>query len=163
MAKIETIINVQGKPMRIFNLHNKVGVKGVNEMDDVMVIKALLRYIHWDPNVCKMTGLRSSEIPSPYDGTIYGLPAIIKKFQKGVKTIKFLSDYKIIADGGVSPAKQSAVNGGIYYTIAALNSMAIRLAYTNGGTETHIEAILRTYQHLQQIEEDDGSFVMGGY
>lgn len=144
MAEIQTITNTLGQQVKIINVSNSVGANAVNLGDDVLIVKALLHYSHLDFQTQGITGIGIHEIPSPHDITVYGMAGLIKRFQKAIPSIRSLGNYKIKADGRVSPVGQTAVRNGVYYTIAALNVMA-KLAALKLGNKSDVETILDTY------------------
>lgn len=145
MAEIKTITNTLGQQIKIINVSTSVGANALNDLPDVIMVKALLHFIHLDSQAQGITGIDRYEIPSPHNGTVYGMAGLIKRFQKSIPSIRSLSKYKVKADGRVSPIKETAVQNGVYYTIAALNVMAKLTAFKLYGAN-HIETILKMYK-----------------
>ena len=141
MAKIETIIDDLGKEIEIVNIENSVGTGGINNPDDVKIVKALFNNVpHWNPQNSKnySKGFKtlywktlSNGLPSEYDGTVWGLVETTKSFQKYANTMLSKYGFKVSVNGGMKPAKSYAVVGGKYSTIVALNVFA-NLTHFNG-------------------------------
>ncbi|HVE59283.1 MAG TPA: hypothetical protein VNB22_20835 [Pyrinomonadaceae bacterium] len=136
MAKIETIMDDLGKPLEILNIDNTVGANGVNRLDDVRIVKALFNYIprHYKKGKISSTfnsvgaeyswNIPSSQIPSAFDGTTWGVVEITKSFQKYANKMLSNYGYRVNVTGTIKPSKGYAVVGKNFSTIAALNIFA---------------------------------------
>ena len=153
MARIETVKNVWGHNSKIINVDFSVGANAVNFGFDVVMVKALLVYVHRSEPIMKLTGLNPTYIPSPHDFTAYGLDICIKKFQKGIQSLKFFRNYKLSADGRISRAPGTATKGNLIYTIAALNFIAALVSHQNGKGD-HTKHIFELYKHLVSPDEN---------
>jgi hypothetical protein len=168
MAKIEMIIDDEGKSLEIINLDYAVGAKGVNYDEDIKIVKALFHYVPRDNrkgNKGSSSGsigydsswnIAYNQLPSPHDSTMWGVVELIKSFQKYAHKMLSKYGYRVNISGTVKPSKGYALVGKNYSTIAALNVFA---ALGNRGYgASHIERIISSYngifEHLGNDEED---------
>lgn len=158
MPTTETIQDDMGQSMEIINVWDAVGANGVNNPDDIQVIKALFYCV---PRSCISGKYRSSynslgagasweilntKIPSPHDSTTRDVVETIKSFQKYANKMLSKYGFKVNVSGRIKPAKKFAVVGKTYSTIAALNLFAsMGVARYNSN---HIEYIA---QHFNGI------------
>lgn len=156
MAEIKTITDADGKTMKIINVTNSVGANAVNDFSDVVMVKALLHFSHRYQQIMDITGINYFEIPSPHDGTSYGLAILIKRLQKSLSLKKLLINYKLKVDGRINPINQTAVQGGIYHPMAVLNGLA-KLRAAIDGENDHVEYLFRSYKYIYM---SDNSFAV---
>lgn len=154
MAIVQTIKDVKGNSIDIINIENSVGVSGVNEPMDIVIVKVLMRMVALNNNFNNLTGLYLSTLPSPNNLTVSGLPQAIKKYQKAMRHYKNLKDYKIIVDGRISHAPGAAVKGGVYYTIVGLNVLAKEFS-TQMGFINHTEHFFEIFNSLAMFPTND--------
>jgi len=136
MPKLETILDDSGKYLDIINIDQAVGTKGVNHPDDVKIIKALFNFV---PRAYKKGKVSSSmnsigydsswnvpsnKIPSPHDGTLWGVVELTKSFQKYAHKMLSNYGYRVNVTGTIKPSNGYALVGKNYSTIAALNVFA---------------------------------------
>jgi hypothetical protein len=132
MAVVKTIKDAQGNSFDIINIQNSVGTNAVNNPMDIFIAKTLMRMAALDREVGHIPGLQFSILPSPNDLTTAGLANAIKKYQKAMVKIPILKNHKIIADGRISSAPDTAVRGGVFFTIVGLNVLAKRFSEMMG-------------------------------
>jgi hypothetical protein len=170
MARIETILDDLGKPLEIINIDCSVGANGVNNFSDVRAVKALLKDVprYYSTKTIKNGGsglgkelswnYSNAKIPSPYDGTTWGVAEVTRSFQKYANKMLSKYGYRVNVSGTIKPAKGRALVGKNFSTIAALNIFASLGAH---GFESHIEKIISSYngifEYLVEEEDEDGS------
>lgn len=170
MPQIETITDDIGNPMEIINIDCTVGENGVNDPNDVKVVKALLKCIptyfikpgkhgkvvSWNSVGDSSWNVDGRTIPSPYDGTTWGIPQLIRSFQKYANQKLSQYGYKVNVSGRVKPAGKFAVVGKNYSTLAALHVFAELGARNSDGA---IEYILNnfgdTFDYLVEDPPED--------
>jgi len=136
MPKLETILDDSGKYLEIINIDQAVGTKGVNHPDDVKIVKALFYYIPRAYKKGKVSSsmnaigydsswnIPSNKIPSPLDGTMWGIVELTKSFQKYANKMLANYGYRVNVSGTIKPSNGYALVGKNYSTIAALNVFA---------------------------------------
>lgn len=147
MAIVQTIKDVNGNSIDIINVQNSVGLGGVNQPMDIVIVKVLMRMVALNGNFSNLTGLYLNTLPSPNNMTVSGLPQAIKKYQKAMRQYQVLKDNKIVVDGRISHAPGIAVKGGIYYTIVGLNVLAKEFS-TQMGFKNHTEHFFDIFNSL---------------
>lgn len=161
MAKIETITDDLGEPLTIINVSNSVGVNGVNDPEDVQVVKALFKFVpnkyHLVVGAKQGWEMEDDSLPLPYDGTTWGIPEITKSFQKYANKMLSKYGYKVEVSGRIKPAKYNAVVGKKYSTIVALNVFA-NLGGTNFYSGNYIDRIKKEYRGIfAELAEEESN------
>lgn len=168
MPKLETILDDSGKYLDIINIDQAVGAKGVNHPEDVKIIKALFYFIprayKKGKTVSVMNSLGydsswnipSNKIPSPHDGTMWGIVELTKSFQKFAHKMLSNYGYRVNISGTIKPSNGYALVGKNYSTIAALNVFAALGArhYKNGYIEEIMTAFHGEFEYLGYEEEE---------
>lgn len=160
MAIIETVIDDLGEPLTIINVSNSVGINGVNDPEDVQIVKALFKFIPNKLNWGTKQGWEwlDDSLPSPYDGTTWGIPELTKSFQKYANKMLSNYGYKVEVNGRIKPAKDYALVGKKYSTIVALNVFA-NLGGTVPSLGNYIDRIKKEYggifSELAEEEQDE--------
>ncbi len=167
MAKIETIKDDLGKPLDIINIDSSVGANGVNDTTDIQVIKALFKFVptyHVATGANKITkveigigkqaswNISRKLLPSPYDGTVWGVAELTRSFQKYANSKLSAYGYQVSVSGTMKPAKGYAVVGRKFSTIAALNIFA---ALSVRSSKTLIEHMADEYEDIFRNVRDD--------
>ncbi len=168
MATIQTITDDLGKPLDIINIDSSIGTNGVNYFGDIQAVKALFQFVpRYSYTKASGSGrslvetgmgkeaswhLSRNLLPSPYDGTIWGVAELTRSFQKYANSKLSAYGYKVNVNGTIKPAKGYAVVGKNFSTIAALNIFA---ALGVNGNKSTVETIINNYQDIFRNISDD--------
>ena len=168
MPKIETITGDLGEPLDIINISASIGANGVNDFNDIRVVKALFHYV---PKYHSVTGankikcvemgmgkasswnISQNLIPSAHDGTTWGLAELTRSFQKYANAKLSVYGYQVSVSGTMKPAKGHAVVGKKFSTIAALNIFAALGIHRP--EKSHVDIIVESYQDIFGYISDD--------
>lgn len=149
MAQLQTITDDLGKQVEIINIDYTVGANGVNNSDDVKIIKALFHCVPRKDsagfgNIGKAGwDVKYKDLPLANDATAWGVAELTASFQKYANKMLSKYGFTVNVSGRMKPSKGFAVVGRNYSTIAALNVFA-NLGGTYKGT-TYIERLLTAY------------------
>jgi hypothetical protein len=158
MAKIETVGYKPGNPThaeyqtKIINVSASVGISSVNQLKDVMVVQALLKYA-----LEKRIDFRGEEFPEPCGVFIKTTAQLIKKYQRWVNRSRRVP---VSIDGRINPVKGGAYAFGKnkLWTIYALNVDAMERALLEGEAGgDYIEAICQRWAFLRPVLNKSGT------
>ena len=147
MAKIETFTenpSVPDEAIQFINIGASVGLNGVNQKDDVMVVQALLK--------CALEShphFKNVNFPEPNGLMTRDLIEIIKKYQRFNNR---KDPIKMPVDGRIDPMRNGVYVPGKrkFWTIFALNTRALETSLLSG-TGDPIKAIPRRWSTVGAI------------
>ena len=157
MAKIETVgfnLNNPQDTAEIINVSASVGVNGVNNSEDVIVVQALLKYA-----LEQRIDFRGAEFPEPSGAFIKTTSQLIKKYQRYNNRE---GNIRVSIDGRIDPVKGNAFANGTkkHWTIYSLNADAMEVALLSGH-KSPIEGICKRWSFIRGILNKNGVGTLG--